>query len=307
MNTEDLPGVTVVTPTRGRPKMLRTAISKILSQDYPGEIELIIVFDQTDIDPLDDIEVPEGRSITTMANSRTVGLAGGRNTGILAAQHELVAFCDDDDEWMPSKLSKQVAAWQAEPEATMIATGVRIQTTGPAYDRLPPKRAYFPDFLASRITEVHPSAFLIRRSDLLGDLGLVDEQLPDSYGEDYDMALRVSRLGYVLCVVEPLIVVHWDRASFFREEWHGVADGLTYIYEKFPEFLTVPRGAARMEGQIAFAKAALGDRASASKWARLAISHNPRQLRAWAALIVSIRLLPPTTLLRLVNLRGRGL
>ncbi|MCU1638924.1 MAG: glycosyl transferase family 2 [Microbacteriaceae bacterium] len=307
MNALHLPGVTVVTATRGRPKMLRAAVSAILGQDYPGEIELIVVFDQTEIDSLDDVVVPEGRLLGTMSNTRTPGLAGGRNTGILGAHHELIAFCDDDDEWMPSKLSKQVDAWNNEPEATLVASGIRIQTTGSAYDRLPPRRAAFSDFLASRITEIHPSTFLIRRADLLGELGLIDEQLPNSYGEDYDLLLRASRLGHVLSVLEPLTLVHWDRSSFFTAKWRGVADGLTYILGKFPEFESNPRGSARMEGQIAFAQAAMGDRASARRWARHALAHNPLQMRAWAALIVSVRLLPPATLVRLVNLRGRGL
>ena len=45
-----------------------------------------------------------------MTNERTPGLAGGRNSGILAGSGELVAFCDDDDEWLPTKVEKQVEA-----------------------------------------------------------------------------------------------------------------------------------------------------------------------------------------------------
>src|SRR3712207_7703437 len=50
------------------------------------------------------------------------------------------------------------------------------------------------------------------RADLLGGIGLVDEELPAAYGEDYDLLLRAARKGYVLSVTEPLVVVK-DRKS----------------------------------------------------------------------------------------------
>ncbi|GAB3616263.1 hypothetical protein GCM10027416_08200 [Okibacterium endophyticum] len=300
-------GVSVVIATRGRPEMLRTAVRSIFANDYEAPIEVIVVFDQIDVDPLNDIAVPPGAELHTVRNERTPGLAGGRNTGIMAARHPLVAFCDDDDEWLPTKLRRQVEAWDDDPGASLIATGIRIQTTGATHDRLPPRRAEFADLLESRITEIHPSSFLLRRADLLDGIGLVDEELPASYGEDYDLLLRAARTGHVLSVVEPLVVIHWNRASFFSERWEGIARGLAYLLKKHPEFASTRRGSARIEGQIAFALAAVGHRYAARRWAQVAIRHDPRQLRAYAALAVALRLAPPTLLVRLVNRSGRGL
>src|SRR3712207_7714698 len=49
-------------------------------------------------------------------------------------------------------------------------------------------------------------------------------------------SLRAARKGYVLSVTEPLVVVNWNRASFFSGKWEGIAAGLSYLLRKFPEF-----------------------------------------------------------------------
>jgi len=301
------PSVSVVIATRGRPELLRKAVSAALSQDYSGSLEVLVVFDQVEIDRLADVAVPEGRRLRTIENTRTPGLAGGRNTGILAADGELVAFCDDDDEWLDGKLAAQSDALAAAPEASLVATGIRIESAGGSHVRLPPPRATFADFLDSRITEIHPSTFLIRRADLLGGIGLVDEALPASYGEDYDLLLRAARLGPVVSVVEPYVVINWKRASFFAGRWEGIAAGLSYLLRKFPEFDLAPRGTARIAGQVAFAHAALGHRAEARTWAVDAIRRDRGQLRAYAALAVAAHVAPPALLVNLVNRTGRGL
>ncbi|AZI57350.1 glycosyltransferase family 2 protein [Nakamurella antarctica] len=301
------PLVSVIIATRGRPELLRVAVRAILAQDYEGPIELIVVYDNIEIDRLGDIEVPARRSLTTISNARTQGLAGGRNTGIEAAHGEYVAFCDDDDHWLAPKLSRQMAIWESDPHAALVGSGIRIHTEKGEHVRLPPRRVMFADLLKSRITELHPSGFLMRRSGLVSGYGLVDEELPASYGEDYDLLLRAARTGPVLSVTEPLVIVNWNRPSFFSGKWEGIAAGLTYLLNKFPEFETSPAGTSRIAGQIAFAHAALGNRPAAKKWARLAIGGDRRQLRAYAAYAVAARLAPAGLMVRLVNLRGRGL
>lgn len=301
--------VSIVVATRDRPELLRRALRSFLQQERGQVIEIIVVFDRSEIDPLEDVrgEMPRGVDLRLEPNTRTPGLAGARNTGILAARGELIAFCDDDDEWNPDKLGRQLDLWDATPEAIAVGTGMIIQTESSARVRHAPERVTFADFLDSRIFSIPSSGFLLRRSDLLGQVGLVDESLPSSYGEDWDLLLRLTRRGDLINVSDPVVIVHWNRPSFFTEKWQGIASGLQYLLEKYPEFATSRAGTARMSGQIAFAHAALGDRPQARAWARRAIGKNFMELRAWAALVVSVRLVSASTLVALVNRRGRGL
>lgn len=296
--------VSVVIPTIDRPLLLRRAIRSVLAQNTDATLEIIIVFDGSPIDALTDID-PGRHRIRTVANSRTAGLAGARNTGIVAATAPFIAFCDDDDEWLPGKLAAQLTLLD-DPRVPLVATGIRVLTARGAHDRPAPARATHDDLLRSRITELHPSSFLFRTADTRGRLGLVDENLPASYGEDYDLLLRAAELGDIVAVSGPLTLVHWDRTSFFTDRWRGVADGLGYLLDKHAGFANVPLGRARIEGQIAFAHGALGELGSARTWATRALRHDRRQLRAYLALVVGLRILSGRRVVAALNARGRG-
>lgn len=112
--TETEPAVSAVIATRGRGELLRRAVRSIAQQEYSGRIQIVVVYDQSEIDALDDLKdsLTENVELLTISNTASPGLAGGRNTGVAATTGELVAFCDDDDEWTPKKLRAQVALWK---------------------------------------------------------------------------------------------------------------------------------------------------------------------------------------------------
>ncbi|PQZ91100.1 glycosyl transferase family 2 [Arthrobacter sp. MYb227] len=302
-----LSSVSAIITTCGRPELLRKAIRSILNQNYEAEIEVVVVFDKISVDELKDVEVPPGRRLTTMANSRSSGLAGGRNTGIRAASGQIIGFCDDDDDWHPEKLAQQMNTWKDAPHAVAVASGINIRTDGTNIIRMPPQRVTFENFLRSRVTAIHPSTMLFRREDLIGRIGPVDEELPAGYGEDYDLLLRATRFGDIYSTQEPLVGVLWDRPSFFAGRWENISAGLTYILRKFPEFERSPKGISRIAGQVAFAHAAQGNGRAARLWARSSMHRDWRQLRAYAALVVSTGFVDAAWLVRQMQKVGRGL
>lgn len=301
------PGVTVVVATRDRPEPLARALRSILDQDYPGQIECLVVNDQSDPPPLPE-ERRANRSLRSLPNNRTPGLPGSRNSGILVATGELIAFCDDDDEWLPGKLRRQVELARSEPDAAFVACGVYVRYRGRDTRRLAPRRPLtHRDLLHHRWLAVHPSTLLASRDMLLDRIGLVDEEVPGGYGEDYEWLLRATRIGTVVSVPEPLVVVNWHSHSFFAGHWRTLMTSQRYLLERYPEFRTERAGMARMQGGIALAHAALGERRAARRWAVRALRHQPWEHRAYAALLVSSGLVRVDTLLRIAHLAGRGI
>ena len=301
------PAVTAIVCTRERPQLLQRAVTSILAQDYAGPVQCVVVFDQSEISPIDLASLPPGRRLMVTRNDGTPGLAGARNWGLARSDADLVAFCDDDDAWHPGKLTAQVALLRAQPAAVLCATGVRIVTHEGSVERIPPARVELGHLVRSRVAAIHPSSFLISRRDLVERIGGLNEHVPFSYGEDYDFLLRASRYGCVVSVPEPLTLVYWDRLSFFSARWEAVAAGLSYLLEAFPEFDADRRGRARIRGQVAFAHAAQGRRRDAVRWAGRTLLDDPRQLRAHAALAVAAGVASPDRLLARVNRSGRGL
>jgi glycosyltransferase involved in cell wall biosynthesis len=298
------PDVSVIVATRGRPQLLRRAVVSILGQAYPGALECVLVFDQTE--PADvQVDVPSGRLLRVLTNTRTPGLAGARNTGIAATDGALIAFCDDDDTWQPSKIAMQVELLE-RLAADFAACGVRIHHGEHVAIRIPPAEVGFGDLVRERITALHPSTFLIRRSALTA-IGLVDEEIPGSYGEDYDLLLRAARHGRVVATTLPLVDVFWHEQSYFAERWQTITDALRFLLSKYPELSADPAGRARIEGQIAFAEAALARRLDACRSSLHALRGNPRERRAYLALAVAAGVVPAKSVVRAANRRGRGI
>jgi len=301
------PTVGVVVPTRARPQMLREALAAIREQDYPGRVETVVVFDQSDPDP-EMGSADEQRPVRVVSNDRSPGLAGARNCGILHSDTELVAFCDDDDTWLPDKLSAQVAGLREQPAAQLVCTGIRVCYGDTTVDRtLPLRHIGLPDLLRSRLTELHPSTFLIRRAALVDGFGLVDEQIPGSYAEDYEFLLRAARCAPLLNLDRVLVCVRWHRQSYFASRWGTISTALTWLLDRYPEFDTVPHGQARVQGQIAFATAAAGDRRGALRWAGRTLRRNPREARGYLALAVASGALSADQVMRQLHKRGKGL
>lgn len=301
------PAVSVVVATRDRPELLRRAIESVLDQRYGGRIDVLAVFDQSEPEPALTRRT-DRRSVQVLRNRRTPGLAGARNTGILSATGDLVAFCDDDDLWLPGKLAAQVRALDQHPDIELITSGILIDAQGTESTRILDRdRVTHADLLRSRESVAHPSTFLFRREALVDGIGLVDEDIPGSYAEDYDLLLRAARRADVGAVRLPLTKVFWHRSSFFAARWRTIIDALDHLVAAHPEIAGEPTGLARIEGQQAFASASLGDRRGAWVRARSALGRNRREPRAWLALLVASGVLRSEWVLRALQAGGRGI
>src|SRR5215471_14352040 len=206
------PSVGVVLPTRGdRPALLQEALAAVGAQNYPGRMNTAVVFDQAEPDK----SLPG--SFAVLANDRTPGLAGARNTGILALDTDLIAFCDDDDQWLPSKLRSQVALLLARPGAEFASCGIMVTFDGQSNPRLAGcDEITHADLLRSRMVMVHSSTYLASRAALLDGIGLLDETIPGSQNEDWDLALRAARRRPIVNVDRPLVQVAWAPARITR-------------------------------------------------------------------------------------------
>ena len=300
----DWPSVGVVVPTRERPGPLRAALAAIEAQDYPGELSVIVVFDRSE----PELSLAAGDRVSVLANDRTPGLAGARNCGILALATELVAFCDDDDEWLPGKLTSQVMALRASPEAEFASCGIAVRA-GDRVSRRTAGRAQvsYQDLLRSRMVMVHSSTYLARRSALLDGIGLVDETIPGSQNEDWDLALRAARRQPIVTVDRPLVQVAWSTTSYYAQQWETKVAGLQWMLAHHPDLAASRAGAARVYAQIGFGYACLGRRREAARWTVRAFGRNWHERRIPFVLAVATGLLSGDQVLRRLAARGHGI
>ncbi len=303
----DTPLVSVVIPTRGRAALLKETLRAIVAQDYAGPLEIIVVHDREAIDPtLAALSAP-GREIRSISNTRTGGLCGARNSGLLASEGPFYASCDDDDVWYQTKVSRQVELLLSDPELLSVGTGIRLLMPRGNVE-WPAREAVFSHelLLMNRVKELHSSNLMMRRS-AFDAAGLYDEELPHGYAEDYDWLLRASKVGKVGAVQETLVDIRKDVPSWFRDRSLNTASALEYLLEKHPDFRDRRRGHARILGQIAYARITGGQRVRGLRIAGRALRRYPAAPHAWLAVAVAGPGMEPQRMLSAARRLGRGL
>ncbi|HLX47860.1 MAG TPA: glycosyltransferase [Streptosporangiaceae bacterium] len=305
---ERWPDVSVMITTRGRPELVRETIATVVAQDYPGDIDILIVHDQEPADEeLTRLGAP-GRRIRVLSNTGKPGLAGARNFGLGFLASDYVATCDDDDLWHPEKLRLQIARLVNEPDLLAIGSGIRLLLPGAKTQDWPGRaeRIDYEMLLRNRVKELHSSTLVMRR-DAYTKAGNYDENLPYGYSEDYDWVLRMAKVGALGLVIEPLADIRRNATSYYQGGSEKVAAGLQYLYDKHPDIGASRRGSARMLGQIAFARSSMGQRRAALPLALKALLRWPASPHPYIALVHIITGVQPRHLLRLARLLRRDM
>lgn len=193
------PLISVIIPSFNHAAFLPNAINSVLTQSVRN-IEVIIVDDgSTDNSPYIIKRIQDSR-VRSIILDKNQGAAAATNIGVSEAKASLIAICNSDDEWLPTKLADQFKIIHEEPSLGAVFTNVQwIDESG---KRKPDEELYFCNifkqdnksrgFWLRSLLEVdnclcHPS-ILIKR-EVYDNCGLYNNtyrQLPD-----YDMWLRL--------------------------------------------------------------------------------------------------------------------
>lgn len=299
------PSVCVVIPAHARPVELRRAIQSVLEQEYDGALSVIVVYDRAD--PDSSLERGGDRPVSVLTNERTPGLAGARNTGITASEAELVAFCDDDDYWDVRKLAAQVEALEKSPDSVLVTCAMVVEYGDKSTVRRAGTTTVTHSMLVrSRLSMLHSSSLVFRRTALMGDVGLINEEIPGSQNEDWDILLRAAEVAPIAHVDEPLVHVTWGPSSFFRRRWDTKITSNLWMLDEHPRVRNDPRAAARLMGKIAFAHACSSNRRDAWSWSAQTVRRDPRQWRGYLAAGVAVAPRSGELILSAMNRYGRG-
>lgn len=186
--------MTAAIPVRDGEAYLAEAIESVLAQSRP--CDQVIVVDNGSTDRSAAIAAAYGRPVEVVSEPRP-GIGAARNAAIAAARGDFVAFLDADDIWQPSKIERQLAAFEARPELQLVFGHVRqfaspdLPAAEAAALRVPERSQpglYIGAMLARRtaIDAVGPWAEDVRVSDGLAfllrarELGLSQEMLEET-------------------------------------------------------------------------------------------------------------------------------
>lgn len=198
--------VSIVIPTYKRVDYLKRLLDSICAQTFKG-YEVIVVDDCSPnwdeyLKLFDDYSkrISEFRYFQNKVNS---GAPTSRNVGIKNAKYELVALVDDDDEWLPQKLEKQLESFTDEVGLSYTWTdAVNGENIVHRY-----RSEIVGDVRKDLLKECFiPSPSVLIRKSILVELGGFDPSLPSC--QDWDMWTRISLSGHLFTVVKEVLTIY---------------------------------------------------------------------------------------------------
>ena len=208
-----MPRVSVIIPAYHHAAFIGEAIDSVLAQTY-RDFEIVVVNDGSP-DETEEVLRPyiESGKIRYLWQANQ-GAAAARNRGVEVAEGELLAFLDDDDQWLPDKLEWQVACLE-ESDALMVAGTSLLQgasnkprwrSRSQAYDVLT-----LADFFKGNPVG-SPGQALIRKADLVRAGGF---DVAIWGADDLDLWMRLSQRGEIRRYRRPCLLYrqHHSNAS----------------------------------------------------------------------------------------------
>jgi glycosyltransferase involved in cell wall biosynthesis len=202
--------VSVVIPSYNYAHFVTEAVDSALAQTYE-RLEIIVIDDGSTDDTLS-VLAPYGDRVRYVYQENQ-GLSGARNTGIRAAEGELIALLDADDAWHPHKLELQAAYLRQHPEVGLVGASLFTDRrlcwpeigdlSGVAAD------TYRLEELVGKM-RFGPSSAVMRRR-CLDEVGLFDPTL--RCVEDRDLWVRFASRFRVAMLHAPLLWYRQHPAS----------------------------------------------------------------------------------------------
>jgi glycosyltransferase involved in cell wall biosynthesis len=211
-----MPVVSVIIPSFNRACQLEQAIESVLAQSLK-DVEIIVVDDGSTDDTTSRMDKFNGA--VTLIHQEKSGASVARNTGIVAAKGDFIAFLDSDDTFLPGHLEESVNFLREEPRIDFVfgdvekfnSEGVempsffkgkpieRIPFDGIGLERRVFLRSIFCDLIGGNFI---PTPTLVVRRECFAKTGLFNPEY--RYLNDTEMYLRLTRLylgGYFNRVV----------------------------------------------------------------------------------------------------------
>jgi len=188
MSTNQLPIISIVTPSFNQGQYLEETILSVLNQDYPA-LEFFII-DGGSTDGSVEIIKKYAHRLTYWESKPDRGQSHGINKGFRMASGEIVAWLNSDDLLAPGALKVVAQAWQKNPRLGLISGQTEIidQAGKPTGNVFGSEPNVINSLLSSENPVSQPSTFF--STSALKEVGFLDETLHMSM--DWDLWLRIG-------------------------------------------------------------------------------------------------------------------
>jgi len=182
------PILSVIIPVFNRESTINRAIQSVLAQTF-GDYEIIVVDDGSADQTLQIVQGIKDSRIKVIEHERNMGPAAARNSGMMNAGGQYIAWLDSDDEWLPEKIEKQISLLSQIPSLAAVCTAFTVVQGKTTYDYIPLDKKPWKEGLLFGC-DLGPGTTLLVRRDAALATGPLDTRL--TCYEDWDWLLRLT-------------------------------------------------------------------------------------------------------------------
>ncbi|MBI4095127.1 MAG: glycosyltransferase [Candidatus Liptonbacteria bacterium] len=281
------PKISAVITTWNRSLMLKSAIASVLAQTVK-DFELLVL-DNGSTDDTEEVVRSFGDKRIRYVNHGRIGISEARNRGVREAKGEFVGFLDDDDEWLPEKLEKQLALFGKSSERVgMIYGGFRRVRDGKTYETFRPKLrgSVLEAYLCERDPLTGSASNPLIRKSVFGAVGGYDEALKTS--EDWEFYLRLMRKFEVDFVPDAILKIRTHSGARLGDRLLDAANAERKVCREFADILkTRPRCRSSYLQAIGGKFCRAGELKEGRAYLKKALSVSPSNYTAYAQYILS--------------------
>jgi len=231
--------ISVIIPAYRCSQYIAQAVQSVLAQTFPA-CELIIVNDGSPDTPLLEAALLPYQESIRYVKQPTRGPSGARNTGILQARGDYIAFLDGDDYWFSDHLAKQVAMLREDPTLNLVyCDSILVKDERPfarAFDIEPQCAKVTFESLLVEDSAISTSSTVVSRSAIM-TAGMFDENFMRC--EDFDTWLRMSFAGARMAFHTDARVFHRiSHLGLSADRWSMNKDRIR-VYEKVAATLPI--------------------------------------------------------------------
>lgn len=288
-----MPEVSVIIPAYNHADLLPRTIESVLDQTF-RDFELIVVDDGSTDNTKEVVEHFSRRDdrVVYLWQENSGGPASPRNTGIKQSKGNYIAFLDHDDEWMTTKLEKQVHLFEESPAKTgfvgcdyLVMAGLKGATKSEY--RLP---EYANGMLFESLLRrdfIKTATVIMVKKKVLEDVGGFDEDL--RCGEDTDLWLRIAEKYGFATVREFLAIYYAYRGNTtLRTRAIDLAESTAYTLKKYQRTCEkYPKAYSARLGQVAANYCTAGELEKGRKYYKQSIKFNKLYIKGWLSLLIS--------------------
>ena len=241
------PLVSVIVPIFNGARYIDECLNSVVKQSYTN-LEILVIDDgsiDNSVEVVNSFISKHPKSTIRLYCQTNGGSSAARNTGLINAKGEYVAFLDADDFWFPNKVEKHISE-MLRTESKVVGSLMRYGNSnsrlfGICGEDFSNRQA---DIKLGRLMPVVLSS-IIFESQLVATVSGFDEQL--RFSQDLDLLARCAQLTEIRVLTLPLGVYRLHGSSISTVNGVEQEKSFQYINFKYSDYPNKPKDSSYLE------------------------------------------------------------